>query len=162
MTAETTRRAVGTSKTRPIRCRRRSRRVPCARVTEDWPPTRHADGVGRRETDDAGEPACWGCLQAFSRRIPFWDSESCPNSVALRGTPREANGTGVPQPLARRLKAARIEAGLTQAAVAITIGKPQSFLAKVESAERRVDVIELSALATVYGKSLDYFVDTTN
>ena len=66
------------------------------------------------------------------------------------------------QALARRLKAARIEAGLTQAAVAITIGKPQSFLAKVESAERRVDVIELSALAKVYGKSLDYFVDTTN
>jgi transcriptional regulator with XRE-family HTH domain len=43
--------------------------------------------------------------------------------------------------------AARRERKLTQAAVAFALGKPQSFIAKVENGERRLDIIEFCALA---------------
>jgi transcriptional regulator with XRE-family HTH domain len=58
----------------------------------------------------------------------------------------------------RLLKQARIEAGLTQVEVAKKLKRPQSFVSKIESGERRVDVVELSALARVYLKSLDFFL----
>lgn len=57
-----------------------------------------------------------------------------------------------------RLRAARRETGLTQAAVAKRLGRPQSFVSKCESGERRVDVIELAAFARVYGKSVEFFL----
>ncbi|HIC2830924.1 TPA: helix-turn-helix domain-containing protein, partial [Enterobacter hormaechei] len=38
------------------------------------------------------------------------------------------------------LKKARKEKGITQAQLAEALGKPQSFIAKVESGERRLDV----------------------
>ena len=40
------------------------------------------------------------------------------------------------------LVAARKHAGLTQAQVADALGKPQSYVAKYEGGERRLDVIE--------------------
>jgi transcriptional regulator with XRE-family HTH domain len=40
------------------------------------------------------------------------------------------------------LAAAREKADLTQQEVADRLGRPQSFMAKVESGERRIDVIE--------------------
>ena len=40
------------------------------------------------------------------------------------------------------LKAARQSAGQTQEQVALALGKPQSYVAKVEGYERRLDVIE--------------------
>jgi len=57
-----------------------------------------------------------------------------------------------------KLKAARNEAGLTQANVAERMGRPQSFIAKCESGERRVDAVELATLAKIYVKELDYFI----
>ena len=42
--------------------------------------------------------------------------------------------------------------------VAKALGKHQSFVAKCESGERRVDVIELSEFAHIYKKPLEYFV----
>lgn len=58
----------------------------------------------------------------------------------------------------RRLKAARLEAGLTQVDAAKALGKPQSFVSKCESGERRVDVIELQDLARVYHRPLQFFL----
>jgi len=58
----------------------------------------------------------------------------------------------------RRLRQARQEAGLTQAEAAQRLGKPQSYVSKCESGERRVDVVELSDFAGLYGKGLDFFV----
>ena len=45
------------------------------------------------------------------------------------------------------LKQAREAAGLTQAVVAARLGKPQSYMAKIERGERRLDVVEFVALA---------------
>lgn len=57
-----------------------------------------------------------------------------------------------------RLRAARLEAGLTQEEVAQHLGRPQSFVSKCESGERRVDVVELETFSQLYGKSLKYFL----
>ena len=42
-----------------------------------------------------------------------------------------------------KLKATRLEAGLTQAEVARMLGRTQSFISKVETRRRRVDFLEL-------------------
>lgn len=47
------------------------------------------------------------------------------------------------------LKEARTTAGLTQQDVADGLGKPQSFVAKYENGERRLDIIELIDVAEV-------------
>ena len=58
-----------------------------------------------------------------------------------------------------RLKAARLQAGLTQADVAARLRRPQSFVSKCESGERRIDdVIELDELAKLYGKPIAFFL----
>ncbi len=41
----------------------------------------------------------------------------------------------------------RKKAGLTQADLAGRLGKPQSFVAKYESGERRIDVVEFVAIS---------------
>jgi len=56
-----------------------------------------------------------------------------------------------------RLRQARQQAGLSQAEVARRLGKPQSFVSKCESGERRVDFVELLALAELYGKDIGFF-----
>jgi transcriptional regulator with XRE-family HTH domain len=45
------------------------------------------------------------------------------------------------------LKQARKEAGIVQQELADRLGKPQSFVAKVERGERRIDIIEFIAIA---------------
>jgi len=62
----------------------------------------------------------------------------------------------------KRLKAARLEMGLTQEEVAAQLNVPQSYVSKCESGERRIDVIELVDFAEVYKKNLLYFVDSIN
>ena len=51
------------------------------------------------------------------------------------------------QVLISLLRDARIAAGLTQAQAARALGKPQSFVAKYENGERRIDVVEFLTLA---------------
>ena len=48
---------------------------------------------------------------------------------------------------------ARKRKGLTQIAVAGLLGKPQSFVSKYESGERRLDVVEFCQIAKVLGES---------
>jgi transcriptional regulator with XRE-family HTH domain len=45
------------------------------------------------------------------------------------------------------LVGAREKAGLTQQQLADRLGKPQSFIAKYEGGERRIDVVEFLAIA---------------
>lgn len=49
------------------------------------------------------------------------------------------------------LVAARLNAGLTQQQVVDCLGKPQSFVAKYEGGERRLDVIELIDICNTLG-----------
>ena len=58
----------------------------------------------------------------------------------------------------KKLREARLEAGLTQAEVASALGKHQSYVSKVETGERRIDPIELRTLAEIYKKPLSQFV----
>lgn len=58
----------------------------------------------------------------------------------------------------KQLKKARLEAGLTQKAVAEKMKRPQSYISKCESGERRLDIIEMIELAKLYKKSLSFFV----
>lgn len=59
--------------------------------------------------------------------------------------------------LAQRLREARQRAGLTQVDVAERLGWPQSFVSKLENAERRIDFFVVEDLAAIYGRSLTYF-----
>lgn len=62
------------------------------------------------------------------------------------------------QEFLRKLRLARIEAGLTQKEVAKLLNKPKSYVSKCESGERRVDVVELTAFAQLYRKPLKDFM----
>ncbi len=57
----------------------------------------------------------------------------------------------------QRLKQARLDAGLTQVEVSRRLGRPQSFVSKCESGERRVDFVELQYFARTYKKPLSFF-----
>ena len=56
------------------------------------------------------------------------------------------------------LKTARQKAGLTQVQAAKRLGRPQSFITKIEIGERRVDIVELAEICRVYGRRLVEFV----
>ncbi len=58
----------------------------------------------------------------------------------------------------KRLREARLEAGLTQVEAGKRLKKPQAYISKIERGERRVDAVELAELARIYGKSMDYFI----
>jgi transcriptional regulator with XRE-family HTH domain len=55
------------------------------------------------------------------------------------------------QLLRELLVAARAKAGLTQQELAKRLGKPQSFVAKYEGGERRLDVVEFVAIVQAIG-----------
>lgn len=61
------------------------------------------------------------------------------------------------QEFLKRLRQARADAKLTQISVAKKLRKPQSYIAKIESGERRLDFIELQRLAKIYGKPINFF-----
>lgn len=58
----------------------------------------------------------------------------------------------------KNLRKAREDAGLRQEDVAQKLGKPQSYISKIERGERRIDVVELKAFARLYKKNLDFFL----
>lgn len=57
-----------------------------------------------------------------------------------------------------KLKGARLKTGLTQLDVARRLRKHQSYVSKIESRERRLDIIELRLLASLYKKDISYFL----
>ncbi|MBU2530022.1 MAG: helix-turn-helix transcriptional regulator [Elusimicrobia bacterium] len=60
--------------------------------------------------------------------------------------------------LVEKLKKARIELGLDQKQVAKLLNKTQSYISKIESGQRRIDVLKLKELAKIYKKSIDFFI----
>jgi transcriptional regulator with XRE-family HTH domain len=61
--------------------------------------------------------------------------------------------------LARLLRQIRIESGLTQVDLAQCLGESQSAISKVESGQRRLDLIQLSIYAKALGIKLRTLVD---
>ncbi len=57
-----------------------------------------------------------------------------------------------------RLRRARLDAGLTQAQAAKKLRRPQSFISRSETGERRVDVIEFEDFARLYGNAVGFFL----
>ena len=55
----------------------------------------------------------------------------------------------------QKLVAARKAKGLSQAAVAEALGKHQSYIAKIEIGERRIDIIELMEIAKLIDLKLE-------
>lgn len=68
-----------------------------------------------------------------------------------RSSPRHAR-------LAQLVAEAREAAGLTQAGLAARLRRPQSFVSKVESGERRLDVVELLEVADGIGCRVEAIV----
>jgi len=62
------------------------------------------------------------------------------------------------QHMVKQLRKARVEAGFSQKDVGKRVGKSQSYLSKVESGQRRVDVVQLKDFAKIYKKELGFFV----
>ncbi len=60
--------------------------------------------------------------------------------------------------LVEQLKKARIEAGLDQKKAAELLKKTQSYISKVESGQRRIDIIQLKEFARIYKKAVDFFI----
>ena len=60
--------------------------------------------------------------------------------------------------IVEQLKKARQEAGLEQEQVAKMLKKTQSHVSKIESGQRRIDVIALKEFARIYKKPLDFFI----
>ena len=58
----------------------------------------------------------------------------------------------------RRLRGARLGAGLTQAQLAERLGQTQSFVSKCERGERRLDLVEARAFCVAMGVSFPAFV----
>jgi len=61
--------------------------------------------------------------------------------------------------LQEQLKAVREKAGLTQHELARVLRRPQSFVSKVESGERVLDLLELQQFCIATGTSLKKFVE---
>ena len=62
------------------------------------------------------------------------------------------------QYLLKRLREARLKAGLTQVQVAKALGRHQSYVTKCELGERRIDPIDLQRFAALYRKPISYFL----
>lgn len=61
--------------------------------------------------------------------------------------------------LVEKLRKARKERGLDQEAVAKLLRVTQSYISKMESGQRRIDIIQLKALARIYRKKIEYFIE---
>ena len=60
---------------------------------------------------------------------------------------------------ARRLREARLTVGLKQTELAARLGKPHSYVSRIENRQIRVDVIELRQICAMLGISFRSFVN---
>ncbi|MDP2864481.1 MAG: helix-turn-helix transcriptional regulator [bacterium] len=60
--------------------------------------------------------------------------------------------------IVKQLKKARQDAGLSQEKVAKILNTTQSYISKIESGQRKIDVVQLKKFAKLYKKSLNFFI----
>lgn len=87
--------------------------------------------------------------------MTFWNIQNCNNIIKQMA---KSIYTNEQLRITALLKTARFEAGLKQADAAKIIGKTQSYISKIESGQRRFDVLQLKEFAKIYNKPLGYFI----
>jgi len=60
--------------------------------------------------------------------------------------------------LVNKLIKARKQVKLKQEDVAKKLGRTQSYISKIESGQRRIDIVQLKEFAEIYNKKLDFFI----
>ena len=61
--------------------------------------------------------------------------------------------------LAQKLKEERKKLHLEQVELAQKIGKTQSYISKIETGHRYIDVFELKELSQIFKKDINYFIN---
>ena len=60
--------------------------------------------------------------------------------------------------IVKQLKKAREKAGLSQEQVAKILNTTQSYISKIESGQRKLDVVQLKKFAKIYKENIVYFL----
>ncbi|KKS35080.1 MAG: transcriptional regulator [Parcubacteria group bacterium GW2011_GWC2_42_12] len=60
--------------------------------------------------------------------------------------------------IVEKLIKARHEADFDQIEVAKKLGRSQSYLSKIESGQRKIDVVQLKKFAEIYKKDINFFL----
>lgn len=60
--------------------------------------------------------------------------------------------------VALQIKKARLESNLSQQQAANILNKTQSYISKVESGQRRMDIAEIKQFAKAYKKDVSFFI----
>lgn len=79
------------------------------------------------------------------------------NSFNKNGCMRKSQYSHPQKILQKLLRQIRLDAGLRQKDLAERLEKPQSFISKYESGERRLDLVELHQICNMVGVSLEEF-----
>ena len=61
--------------------------------------------------------------------------------------------------ITERLKKARLESGLDQNEIAKLLKRTQSYISKIETGQRKVDIVTLKEFAKHYKKNINYFLE---
>lgn len=64
--------------------------------------------------------------------------------------------------LLRVLYQLRVSSGLRQEDLAMKLDEPQSFISKIESGERRIDLVELKDICEALGSNITEFISEYN
>ena len=59
----------------------------------------------------------------------------------------------------KKLKQARLKAGLRQIEVAKKLKRPQSYISRVESGGYRLDIVEVKRFTKIYGIDMNKLID---
>jgi ribosome-binding protein aMBF1 (putative translation factor) len=95
-------------------------------------------------------------MNSLKSIIPFWDYTTL--GYMIQTSMVKSIYDKDYREIIERLKKARIDAGLSQQAVADKLNKPQSYISKIESGERRLDVAEMKKFAAIYKRQADHFL----
>jgi transcriptional regulator with XRE-family HTH domain len=60
--------------------------------------------------------------------------------------------------IVQQLKKARNEAGLAQEKVAQILNTSQSYISKLESGQRKIDIVQLKEFTRIYKKDINFFI----
>ena len=63
-----------------------------------------------------------------------------------------------PEAMGQRLQQARIELNYNQSYVAFRLGLPTAEIAEIEAGKRKISTLQISMLASLYGRTIKYLV----